>query len=106
MNVDLRAVLIKEGATGDLPAVPTEIDGQKCGGPKPDIIIVRGDGKIDVIEVQSITSQNDGFMNRTVANIDQYLQNYAPSLLNAVSWQPATKSVADLYGVALPQRRK
>jgi hypothetical protein len=72
-------------------------------GSKPDIIRVRPDGKLDIIEVQSLPGQNDTFMDGLVNTIEAYFQANCPDRLGSVRWTPVTKAEADLYGVLLPR---
>src|SRR5262249_48380189 len=86
MDRSLNDVLRDLGVT-----VAAEITGD---GSRPDIIRVRKDGKLEVIEIQS-ASQSNGEMDTLVANIRTYLTNNCPSRLdsvNSVNWEPRTKA--------------
>jgi hypothetical protein len=71
-------------------------------GSKPDLIRVRPDGKLDIIEIQS-PSQSPAFMDNLVSNIKTYIQQYCSARFGSVEWKQVTKTEADLYGVLLPK---
>jgi hypothetical protein len=95
MDQSINTVLKDLGVTG----VP-EMDGE---GTKPDIIRVRPDGKLDIIEIQSKASQNDDYMEGLKQRIEEWFQTNCPGRLGSVDWKQVTKTEADLYGVLLPR---
>ena len=96
MNTSLDSVLRDIGVAVKVPMTGT---GQP--GANRDIIRVRTNGTIDVIEVRS-TGQPQSDIDDRIVNIKQYLlQNCPDRLGNVIPEQPLT-TPADLLGVQLP----
>jgi hypothetical protein len=94
MDKSINTVLKALDVTGVMP-----MSGE---GSKPDLIRVRPDGKLDIIEIQS-PSQSNAFMDGLVNNIETYFQQNCPDRLGSVRWNKVTKTEGDLYGVLLPK---